>query len=214
MAERKLPDTLVARVAWVIEAQSNEERQARYDLWGRQYDSDVGTVEDYLGPMETAKVAKRFLDPSARILDAGAGTGLSGEGLRAEGFDNIVAVDFSAGMLEIARKKGIYREVHQFDLGKPTDFADDSFDGVFTCGTTSQMPCESLREFVRVVRPGGRIVFSVWPEAYVERGYATIQAELEAQGRLSVIRKGEPYQLLPTSEPEMYCEAWVFEVLA
>ncbi len=57
MADPKLPDTLEARVDWVIEAPTNEERQARYDLWARNYDADVGTVEDYLAPLITAKVA-------------------------------------------------------------------------------------------------------------------------------------------------------------
>ena len=214
MSDPKLPDTLQARVDWVIEAPTNEERQARYDLWARNYDADIGTVEDYLAPLTTAKVAKDYLAPGGRILDAGAGTGLSGQALKAEGFNNIVAVDFSAGMLEVAAQKGIYRELHQCDLGQPTDFPDGSFDGVFTCGTTSQMPSASLREFARLLKPGGRIVFSVWPEAFKDHGYAANLAELEAAGRLKVIHKGAPVQVLPTSEPDMYCEVWVFEVPA
>ncbi len=115
-------------------------------------------------------------------------------------------------MLEVARAKGIYREVQQFDLGRPTDFPDDSFDGVFTCGTTSQMPSACLREFARLLKPGGRIVFSVWPEAFRDHGYVPILDELEKKGKLSVIHKGEPVQVLPTSEPDLYCEVWVFEV--
>ena len=212
MTARKLPDSLQARVDWVIEAATNEERQARYDLWARSYDDDIGSIEDYLAPLTTAKVAAQYLAKDARILDAGAGTGLSGEALKTQGFQDIVAVDFSAGMLEIASRKGIYRSLHQFDLGQPTDFADGSFDGVFSCGTTSQMPSASLKEFARLLKPGGRIVFSVWPEAFQSQGYAAHLAELEAAGRLRVIHKGAPVQVLPTSEPDMFCEVWVFEV--
>ncbi|MEM7226982.1 MAG: class I SAM-dependent methyltransferase [Pseudomonadota bacterium] len=212
MTARKLPDGLQARVDWVIDATTNEERQARYDLWARTYDDDIGSIEDYLAPLTTAKIAAQYLAPEARILDAGSGTGLSGEALKAQGFQDIVAVDFSAGMLEIASKKGIYKSLHQFDLGQPTDFADGSFDGVFTCGTTSQMPSASLREFARLVKPGGYIVFSVWPEAFKEQGYEAILEDLEAAGRLSVIHKDAPVQVLPTSEPDMFCEVWVFQV--
>ena len=212
MPRSKLPDTMEDRVSWILSAEDNEDLRQRYEQWAKVYDADVGTIEDYLGPVETAKVAKRFLAPNARIMDAGAGTGLSGEGLRAEGFENIVGVDYSAAMLEIAREKGVYRELQQCDLGHPTHFADNSFDGVFTCGTTSQMPSASLREFVRIVHPGGHIVFCLWLQAFKDCGYADILAELEQQGAVSTIYKGKPFQLMPTSEPDMICEVWVFEV--
>jgi len=214
MTDRELPNTLEQRVSWVVAAPDQAELERRYDLWARRYDTDVGAAENYRAPIAAAEVAARYLDKSARILDAGAGTGLSGEALNAAGFDNLVAVDLSAGMLEQAQRKGVYGEVHRMDLGSRIDFDDDRFDAVVTVGTTSQMPAASLREFVRVVRPGGRIVFTVWVEAYVERGYAAIQEEFEAEGRLAVVFKGEPFQALPTSEPHMYYEVWVFEVLA
>jgi predicted TPR repeat methyltransferase len=214
MTDRELPKTLEERVSWVVAAPDQTELERRYDLWARKYDADVGEAEAYRAPVAAAEVAARYLDKSARILDAGAGTGLSGEALHAAGFDDLVAVDISAGMLEQAQRKGVYREIRRMDLGRRIDFDDDRFDAVVTVGTTSQMPAASLREFVRVVRPGGHIVFTVWVEAFIERGYAAIQEELEVEGRLAVIFTGEPFQVLPTSEPHMYYEVWVFEVLA
>ncbi len=214
MSDSKLPASLADRVSWVTNAPDQKELRRRYDLWASQYDADVGKVEDYLAPMAMAEAAKTFLSKTDRILDAGAGTGLSGEALKAAGFDNLVAVDYSAGMLEIAAKKGIYRETLQADLGARTPFADDCFDAVVTVGTTSQMPAESLREFVRMVRPGGRILFTVWVKAYIERGYAAIQQSFETEGRLALIHKGEAFQPLPTSEPDIWYEVWVFEVRA
>jgi hypothetical protein len=79
-------------------------------------------------------------------------------------------------------------------------------------GTTSQMPSASLRELVRLLRPGGRIVFAVIPEAWVSFGWAAILAEMEAKGRLTVISRGAPFQMMPTTEPEFICEVWVMEV--
>jgi len=214
MSNSELPDSPADRVSWVISAPDQHEMRRRYDLWASLYDADVSDFETYLAPMATAEVAKTFLSPTDRILDAGAGTGLSGAALEAAGFDNLVAVDFSAGMLKIAEDKGIYRETVCADLGARTAFADDAFDAVVTVGTTSQMPAESLREFVRIVRPGGRILFTVWVEAYVERGYAAIQQSFEGEGRLALIHEGEAFQALPTSEPDIWYEVWVFDVLS
>lgn len=214
MSNSELPDSPADRVSWVISAPDQEEMRRRYDLWAKQYDADIGNVEDYLAPKAMAEVAKAFLSKTDRILDAGAGTGLSGAALKAAGFANLVAVDYAAGMLEIAAKKGIYRETLQADLGARTSFDDDAFDAVVTVGTTSQMPAESLREFVRIVRPGGRILFTVWVEPYIERGYAAIQQGFEAEGRLALVHKGEAFQALPTSEPDIWYEIWVFDVLS
>jgi SAM-dependent methyltransferase len=213
MSKSELPDEAGARVSWVIRAPTQEELRRRYDLWAGTYDADIGRVEDYLAPLATAEVAKAYLAKEARILDAGAGTGLSGAALKEAGFENLVGLDFSAGMLAVAAKKGIYRETIVADLGRRTPLADDSFDAVVTVGTTSQMPCESLLEFVRVVRPGGRIVCTTWVKAYIERGFAAIQARFEKEGRLALVHKGEPFQGLPTTEPEIVYEIWVFEVL-
>jgi SAM-dependent methyltransferase len=212
MSNSELPDNPGDRVSWVIGAPDQAEMRRRYDLWAKQYDADLGNLEDYLAPRAMAGVAKTFLSRTDRILDAGAGTGLSGAALQAAGFGNLVAADYSAGMLEIAATKNIYQETLQADFGARTPFADDAFDAVVTVGTTSQMPAESLREYVRIVRPGGRILFTVWVKPYVERGYAAIQQSLEAAGRLALIHKGEPFQALPTTEPDMWYEVWVFDV--
>jgi predicted TPR repeat methyltransferase len=212
LSDSELPTTKAARVDWVIRAPDNAEMRRRYDLWAQAYDSDVGAVDDYLAPMETARVAADVLDPGARVLDAGAGTGLLGAAMQARGFRDLVAVDYSAPMLEIARGKGIYAEIHTCDLSKPTALQAQSFDAVVTSGTTSQMPPAALREFVRVLRPGGRIVFAVIPDAWVSCGWADIQADLEAAGRLTVLGRGAPFQMMPTTEPEFFCEIRVMQV--
>ena len=214
MSQSELPDRPADRVTWVISAPNQEELRRRYDLWASQYDEDLGDFDSYLAPRKTAEAAVEFLAKTDRILDAGAGTGLSGMALKAVAFDNIVATDYSAGMLKIAGRKGIYRDLVQADLGTGTPFADDAFDALISTGTTSQIPATSLAEFARLVRPGGRILFTVWVEAYVERGFADIQSELEARGRLALLHKGTAFQGLPTSEPDIMYEVWVFDVLS
>lgn len=214
MATLELPGNPADRVTWVISAPNQEEMRRRYDLWASQYDDDLGTTDSYLAPSVTADIAARFVAKDARVLDAGAGTGLSGMALKAAGFTNITATDHADGMLEIARSKGVYRDLIQGDLGAGTSFPDDSFDALVSVGTSSQIPAASLREFVRLVRPGGRIVFTVWVQAYNDRGFADIQNELETQERLALIHQGEAFQGLPTTEPEIHYEVWVFDVLS
>ncbi|WP_299850244.1 class I SAM-dependent methyltransferase [uncultured Roseovarius sp.] len=212
MDRNELPDTKSARVDWVIRAETNQEMRRRYDLWAQDYDGDVGSYEDYLVPYEATKVATRILEKDALILDAGAGTGLVGQALKEAGFHRLIAVDYSEGMLDVARKKQVYETVRQCDLSRPTSFENGSIDCVITCGTTSQMPCASLREFARIVRPGGHVIFAVVPDPWVECGYAEVLSELEAAGKISVKCRGDSFQMLPTTEPEFFCEIWVMDV--
>ena len=210
--ENELPDSKAARVDWVIRAADNAEMRRRYDVWAAQYDADIGTIEDYVAPFRTVEVVANHFDPTARLMDAGAGTGLVGAAMKREGFRNLVAVDYSAQMLDVARGKEIYAEIHECDLSRPTAFEDDCFDGVVTCGTTSQMPSAALREFARVVRPGGSIVFAVVPKFWESCGWSAIQSELEEEERLRVVERNEPFQMMPTTEPDFYCEIWLMQV--
>lgn len=101
-----------------------------------------------------------------RILDAGAGDGLSGLALRGAGFDEastyIVGADVSPKMLEIAKDRGCYNETHTVDLNKPLPYATDSFDCVACVGTLTYVDPQSgaLEEFVRITRPGGLIIYT------------------------------------------------------
>lgn len=52
----------------------------------------------------------------------GCGTGLVGQYLKERGFKTVVGVDASAGMLEKARAKESYTELHELFLGKPETF--------------------------------------------------------------------------------------------
>lgn len=212
MNKKELPDTKAGRVDWVINAETNEEMRRRYDLWAKSYDDDVGSYEDYLVPRQATIVAEQVLARDALILDAGAGTGLVGQTLSEIGFRRLIAVDYSQGMLDVARQKQVYQELHQCDLNGPTEFEDNSIDCVITCGTTSQMPCASLREFTRIVHGGGHVIVAVVPDAWVEFGYADVLRELEAEGKISVESRGASFQMLPTTEPEFHCEIWVMIV--
>ena len=65
-----------------------------YDEWSDRYDGELGEW-DYRSPDETARLLARYCVTSARILDAGCGTGLSGRALAAAGFDDAPDVTVS-----------------------------------------------------------------------------------------------------------------------
>ena len=89
--------------------------------------------------------------PTARILDAGAGTGLVGKALKEMGYGSIVAMDLSEGMLEIAKKTEAYESFDQMVLGETLGYKTDSFDAVISVGvfTVGHVPASGLDELVR-----------------------------------------------------------------
>jgi SAM-dependent methyltransferase len=98
-----------------------------------------------------------------RVLDAGCGPGVYAEWLVARGA-RVVGVDVSPRMLALARERlGPAVELHEASLEEPLDFLDDaSFDLVVSPLVLDYVEDwrATFAEFHRVLRPGGRFVFS------------------------------------------------------
>ena len=105
------------RVQWVFSSHNNQELAERYDQWANTYDTDLERDFEYRAPQIAVDTCARYVPKEARVLDAGAGTGLVGMLLGKLGYTNLVAMDMSRGMLEEARKKNVYREFHQMVMG-------------------------------------------------------------------------------------------------
>ena len=105
-------------------------------------------------------MAKYVADKGAKVLDAGAGTGMVGEELAGQGFKRITALDMSPGMLATANEKAVYEELVVGELGKPLPFETDGFAGTTCIGvlTIGHAPPEALDELVRVTKSGGPVV--------------------------------------------------------
>jgi len=99
-----------------------------------------------------------------RVLDAGCGPGVVMSWLLTQGAE-VVGVDVSANMLRLARQRaGAGPLLHEADLEQPMPFlADSSFDVVFSSGTLGYVRdwMALFREFSRVLKPSGCVVFSV-----------------------------------------------------
>ena len=132
--------------------------QDAYDLWADTYDADPNGLV-----VLERRFAMPWLDPQAgeRILDAGCGTGDHLVELSARGA-HPVGVDFSFQMLQAARAKSPSVPVVAADLSNRLPFGAVSFDGVL-CSLVSEHLADLdsfFSEIHRVLRPGGRLVFS------------------------------------------------------
>lgn len=112
--------------------------------------------------------------PGERILDVAAGTGKSSAAIAKSGAE-VVAVDFSPGMIEVGRRKHPDIEFVEGDATK-LPFATGEFDAVtISFGLRNvDKPLKALKEMYRVLKPGGRIVvceFSTPTRAIVRAGY-------------------------------------------
>ena len=129
-----------------------DEVAARYDL-----------TNDVLSLGQDRRWRKAVVDavaagPGERVLDLAAGTGTSTAAFAERGAD-VVACDFSLGMLQVGRKR---RPDMPFVAGDALrlPFADDSFDAVsISFGLRNVNDVDAaLAELHRVTKPGGRLV--------------------------------------------------------
>lgn len=185
-------------------AASTSHLAGTYDEWAASYDADMLAV-GYVHPTVAAGFVGRYVrDRDARILDAGAGTGILGQVLSILGYTRLIGIDMSEGMLARARARGVYAELHRKILGEPLGFADGSFAAVASTGvfTEGHAPPAALDELLRVTRPGGHLIFSVGHSAWEEGGFGAHLEALEAAGRCRAVEATRPYQGIPLSPEE------------
>ena len=204
------------RVQWVYASENNEQVAERYDRWASEYDGDLADDFGYVMPRMAAEIFERFVAKDARVLDAGAGTGLVGVELNRLGYCNLEAMDISRGMLEVAGAKNVYGALHQKVMGEPLGFDTDSYDATIGVGvlTLGHAPASSLDELVRVTKPGGVIAFTLRPDVYRQNGFREKQDELAAQGKWELVDVTDEFQGMPKGEPDVFFQVWVYRVTA
>jgi predicted TPR repeat methyltransferase len=100
---------------------------------------------------------------SPDILDLGCGTGLVGAALSPP-FGRLVGVDLSSAMLERARARDVYTELHRSELvAHLTSCPDSSFDAVTAADVLVYVGDlrPAFAQIARVLRQGGIAVFSL-----------------------------------------------------
>jgi methionine biosynthesis protein MetW len=122
------------------------------EVWGRK------SITDYVpGSNLRVEAAANILHPGQRLLDVGCGDGILGMLVRNR-FEEIYGVDISDKAIEVAQRRGI--KAYKVNLNvEALPFEDNYFDSI-TCLGTLQFIYD-IREFNRVLKPGGELVLTV-----------------------------------------------------
>ena len=186
---------------------NTDEIATRYDDWSSTYEAELVNEWRYDAPQQAAQLIASHLGPEAVagavVLDVGCGVGLTGRALSVVGVPTIDGVDVSARSLAMAERTGAYRSLvcHDFNAG-PLPFADRSFTVVECVGVLSYAtdPAALLADFVRVLVPGGLVVFSHRTDLWDEKGFTAVLADMQSRGLFGQVSWTEPMPYMPGNE--------------
>ncbi len=135
------------------------DNKAYYDAFSERYDRGRDRGYHKLIDDQAAELVRR-VGEGMDVLEVGCGTGLLLS--RVAGFARSAkGIDLSPGMLERAKARGL--DVQE---GSATalPFGDASFDVAYSFKVLSHVPEleRALSEMIRVIRPGGHIVFDIY----------------------------------------------------
>ena len=165
-----------------------------YDRWSDTYDEYM-EQSGYRHPAICVALLARHVPAGAlTVLDAGVGTGLIGGLMNIIGYQHIDGLDISTGMLDRAREKGVYRELHVADLTQPLDLPDGSYRAIISSGvfTTGHVGSEGLHNLLGLCQTGGHIVMTVKAPVWNDDVKHAV-AKLESDGKVRLLEQTDPY---------------------
>lgn len=180
-------------------ASGDEVRHGQRQAWAglapgwEKWDS---VIMDQLGPVGTAMIDRLDLAPEQHHLDVASGTGEPGLTIaRLVPRGHVVLTDLAPEMLEIATRRAIAQEITNIETtvcsADDLPFGDETFDSVSVRFGYMFLPdlITATAEFVRVLRPTGRLCSSVWVRPQ-ENPWTTIV--MQAIAREAVLTPPDP----------------------
>lgn len=163
-----------------------DDARRMYGDWAPTYDESFGAAWGYIAPREIAAILKGEIAEGAEILDIGAGTGLVADHLRGLTVD---ALDITPEMLEVARPKGLYRQLMLGDLTGALDIPGGSYDAVVSCGTFTHghVGPECFPELLRITRPGAVFACGTIGPVLDGAGFGSELARMVARGQITPV---------------------------
>lgn len=145
------------------------------------------TAHPFTARYAEAALARVPLTPDSRVLDVAAGTGALALAAARTGAQ-VLATDFSPGMVARIAAAGLPNVEAQVMDGQALALPDAGFDAVFSIFGVIMFPDwrKGLSEMARVTRPGGHGVVSTWQD----RGAATFLLLGQIRRRLFPDRPG------------------------
>lgn len=177
---------------------SAPEVMRQYDEFAAVYDETLLGKWGYQSPARAAELLAARVPLHSTVLDAGCGTGLTGQELQRVGFANVHGADISQASLQIAQSKGLYRSLTRADLLEPLPFSSGAFDAAICVGVLSYISGDELfHELCRVTRAGGVLVFSHRTDLVASRAFGDLLRRLEADGSWSPLAQTGDLPYLP-----------------
>jgi len=150
--------------------EQNQTVLARWSESAPYWEKHRDTIREMFAPVTQALIEDAEIAERCTVLDVATGPGepaLTIAGV--VGPDgNVVGTDPVAGMVEAARREAQRRGLHNasFELAfaESLPFPDGSFD-VVACRFGAMFfpsPVEAIQEWLRVLKPGGKIALAVW----------------------------------------------------
>ena len=195
-------------------AQNSAELAAVYDRWSNSYDEYMNGV-GYCHPAICVALLARYVPSgTAKLLDAGVGTGIVGELLAIVGYTSIDGIDISQGMLDKASEKGLYADLWVADINQPIQLAHDTYRAVVSSGvfTTGHVGCEGLGQLLAVCEAGGHVVITVKAGVWQNNIQPYIQT-LARSGKVRIVDRTDPYVSMPGDPSTIPSLAVVIEKL-
>jgi 2-polyprenyl-3-methyl-5-hydroxy-6-metoxy-1,4-benzoquinol methylase len=154
----------------VLSKNANEETRAVWNANAAFWDGRMGDGNDFVNVL-TWPATQRLLDlqPGERVLDIACGNGLTSRRMAALGAE-VIAADFAEEMLEQARRYPVpetgsiaYQVVDATDEDALVHLGEGRFDAALCAMALFDMAEiePAFRALFRLLRPGGRYVFSV-----------------------------------------------------
>ena len=174
--------------------------------WDRTAELYERTAHPFTARYAEAALARVALGPHSRVLDVAAGTGALALAAARTGAQ-VLATDFSPGMVERIAAAGLPNVEAKVMDGQALDLPDASFDAVFSIFGVVLFPDwrKGLSELARVTRPGGHCAVATWRA----RGAATFLLLGQIRQKLFPERNGMtmPDAIQALSEPEDFARA-------
>ncbi len=149
-------------------------------------------IMDQLGPVGTAMIERLDIADDQQHLDIASGTGEPGLSVaRLAPRGHVVLTDLAAEMLDIATRRAGAQGIANFETrvcsADDLPFGDATFDSVSVRFGYMFFPdvAKATAEFVRVLKPGGRVCSSVWVKPQENPWTAVVMQAIAAEVMLA-----------------------------
>ena len=134
------------------------------NLTAKIYDKISSAYADKFNePSDNIDEFLKLIPKGSKILDAGCGPGVDSAYMNSQGFE-VIGVDLSEKMLELARKKSPNIKFEKADI-RELDFNKSTFDGILASYSLIHIPKKDIpnliKNFLKFLKPNGVICVGI-----------------------------------------------------